>query len=108
MIAVTVFMNNSDYCGFVCKGHAGYSVSGKDIVCAAVSALVINTANSIETLTKSKVSMKVEEDDGFIQFDFVSSEKEKTNLLMESFILGLKGIQKDYKNRYLNIEFKEV
>ena len=28
------------------KGHAGYAEEGQDIVCAAVSALVINTVNS--------------------------------------------------------------
>ena len=33
------------------RGHAGYAEEGQDIVCAAVSALIINTVNSLETFT---------------------------------------------------------
>ena len=34
------------------QGHAGYAEPGQDIVCAAVSALVINTINAIEAFTE--------------------------------------------------------
>ena len=33
------------------KGHAGYDEYGKDIVCAAVSVLTVNMANSVEKFT---------------------------------------------------------
>ena len=32
--------------------------NGQDIVCAAVSALIINTVNSLETFTKEKFQAK--------------------------------------------------
>ena len=49
MIDVTLFQNDSgDYVGFRMTGHAEYAEYGSDIVCAAVSVLVINTINSVE------------------------------------------------------------
>ena len=36
---------------FVVEGHAEYDVPGKDLVCAAVSAVTFGTNNSIESLT---------------------------------------------------------
>ena len=38
--------------GFDLEGHAGYSEAGTDIVCAAVSVLVINTINAVEMYTE--------------------------------------------------------
>lgn len=52
MIEVTVYKTmRHEYAGFDMSGHAGYDDIGKDIVCAAVSVLVINTLNSIERFT---------------------------------------------------------
>ena len=47
MITITVKKRNGNYLEFVSKGHAGYAEEGQDIVCAAVSVLVINTVNSL-------------------------------------------------------------
>ena len=45
MIEVKVYNN-----GFTITGHAGYDVMGKDIVCAAVSALSQTCVISLEIL----------------------------------------------------------
>ena len=48
MIHVTIYENQKhEYTAFNCIGHAQYGEPGEDIVCAAVSVLVINTINSI-------------------------------------------------------------
>ena len=48
MIEITRIKNEQgENVGFRCYGHAGFARHGKDIVCAAVSALVLNTINSI-------------------------------------------------------------
>ena len=39
---------NGEYRGFNCIGHSGYAERGEDIVCAAISVLVINTINSLK------------------------------------------------------------
>ncbi|MCQ4871882.1 ribosomal-processing cysteine protease Prp [Blautia producta] len=38
--------------GFDTSRHAGYAKQGEDIICAAISALVINAVNSIEEFTE--------------------------------------------------------
>ena len=46
MIKATIYKTGRhEYAGFDISGHAEYSESGSDIVCAAVSAIVINTIN---------------------------------------------------------------
>ena len=46
MITIKVRKKNGSYEEFISKGHAGYAEAGQDIVCAAVSALIINTVNA--------------------------------------------------------------
>ena len=52
MITITILQDHEDAVGFHCIGHSGYAEAGSDIICAGVSALVINTINSIETFTE--------------------------------------------------------
>ena len=85
MIQATVLKDSRDsgnvlYRGIVIEGHAGYAEEGEDIICAAVSALAINFYNSVE----------------------------KSQHLMNSLILGLQNIEKDYGRTYIIIRFKEV
>ena len=51
MINITVKKRNGSYLDFLSRGHAGYAEEGQDIVCAAVSALIITTVNSLEKFT---------------------------------------------------------
>ena len=52
MIKISFFTNDdNEITGFDFSGHAGFAESGNDIVCAAVSALVFTTVNSIDQLT---------------------------------------------------------
>ncbi|MGI6008191.1 MAG: ribosomal-processing cysteine protease Prp [Ruminococcus sp.] len=106
MVNITVFVKNRDYVGIESKGHAGYGEEGSDIVCAAVSALLINTVNSIEKFTGDDFSG--EQGDGFLAFRFTDKISEKSKLLMDSLMLGLETIQQNYGSSYLKITSKEV
>ena len=106
MITVTVSKKNNSYISFVSEGHAGYAEEGQDIICAAVSALVINTVNSLEQLTKD--SIKAKEKDGFVSFTFTAPISEGGTLLMNSLLLGLTEIEHSYSKRYLKVKVKEV
>lgn len=109
MIQVTITKNkNGKYIGFDCIGHAGYADAGEDIVCAGVSALVINTVNSIASYTQEKFSVDTDEDTGKIQIRFSHPAKHDANLLMNSLVLGLTGIQEQYGANYMTLNFKEV
>ena len=106
MVTATVVKDPSGYVSFECKGHAGYLKRGKDIVCSAISMLTINTANSIMTLTATRID--AEERDGFISWRFEETPDEKAALLMDSMLIGLGSVIEEYGKKYLKLEIKEV
>ena len=107
MITFTVYKNKSgQYKGFDCKGHAGYAESGHDIICAGVSALVINTINSIESFTTDDFTADSNEEQGI--FLRLTDPGEKTTLLLDSLVLGMEGIKNDNDGEYIKVIFREV
>ena len=108
MITITILQDHEDAVGFHCTGHSGYAEAGSDIICAGVSALVINTINSIETFTEDSYHIDTEETSGLIDFRLDQKAGHDTQLLMKSMVLGLQGIQNDYGNEYIILDFKEV
>ena len=78
------------------------------MICAAVSVLVINTVNSLETLAAEKLHVTQNQEDGFLRCEFPVGLSPKGSLLMDSMILGLQGIVKQYGNKYLQVNVEEV
>ncbi len=109
MTTITITKSkNGNYKQVVCKGHAGYADSGSDIVCAAVSMLVINTVNSLEALTDTAMQVEAEETSGMISFCFPQKPDEGGRLLLDSMILGLQNVVSEYGTKYVKLKFKEV
>ena len=104
MIKACVSLKENKYNGFTCSGHAGYGYKGNDIVCAAVSTLVINTANAIEKFTDCNFKSENKGDE--IVYKFNDIPDEKASLLMDTLVLGLKEIQKEYGKKYLDLVIK--
>ena len=101
--------NKNEYKGFTCMGHAGYAKRNQpDILCAAISALVTNTINSLEELAGEQMNVVSNEETGFIRCDFESSLKEKSAFLLDSMVYGLKTLSNDYGTKYLQVKFEEV
>ncbi len=74
-------------------GHAGCGEHGKDIVCAAVSALVQNLTGSMKALTEDPISVLMEPGHVNIAYGDLS---ERGRLLMDSFFLGVCSIADSY------------
>lgn len=110
MIQITIYKNKKhEYMGFDADGHAGFDDSGHDIVCAAVSALVINTINSVERFTSDKTSSVSDEEKGRVEFRFLNSPSQDAELLLKSMILGVEEIENSREyDSYIDIIFKEV
>ncbi|KIR01410.1 putative ribosomal protein [Lachnospiraceae bacterium TWA4] len=105
MIEVVLYQNkDNELYGFWTKGHAEYEDYGKDIVCAAVSALSINTVNSIESFTQAKC--KTECNDGDLKFCLLTKDSKEAQLLLKSFALGVSQIEEDYGSKYIKISYK--
>lgn len=109
MIRILIYRERSGIVkGFECHGHAGYSEYGTDIVCAAVSALVINTVNSIQTFTNDRCELSNDEKKGSIKLEFTGSPSEKSRLLVDSLELGIKNIEFDYGHEFVRLQIREV
>ena len=107
MIRVIFYKDSrGEYIGFSFAGHAGYARAGRDIVCAAVSALCLNTVNAIRTFTKDSVRMKTDERAGVIKLRFTGTVSPESKLLTDSLRLGLEGIKRDNHSRYLSVMTK--
>ncbi len=102
MIQVQVFKEYGRYKRFTIDGHAGYAEEGEDIICAAVSALVINAINSLEAFTEDAFTCDCK--DGQIKsWEFTSDISTASELLMDSLMLGLGNIAEAYGEEYLKI-----
>lgn len=88
MIAVSVRKD-----GIEIHGHAGYAETGKDIVCAGVTALVQGLIKSIEDLTSDQIQYDITPGRADIHFKDLS---EAGKLLVDSFFLGICGIAQDF------------
>lgn len=96
MIVVKVREN-----GLTIDGHAGYAEKGKDIVCAAVSALAQGVVHSLSVLTDDETSVEVE--DGHIKLEY-ENLSERGQLLMDSFFIAVSDIQDAYGEEYVQIQ----
>ncbi len=89
------------------SGHADFDEYGKDIICAAVSALAINFANSVDAFSDDAFCGEAEESGNF-RFVFPEEISPASQLLTRSLILGLESIRDQYGEEYINFRFREV
>ncbi len=109
MIQITFHRTRTgDYHGFICSGHAGYGAYGEDIVCAAVSALVINTINSLDKITGEAMDVTTDEESGTIRCFFERPLQETSRVLLDSLVLGLTRIEEQYGKKHCRLHYKEV
>ncbi len=109
MIQVVIWKDSGQQIrGIDLEGHAGYGEEGEDIVCAAVSVLVLNMANSVEAFTEDGFSGEAAPEGGGFSFRFTGEISPESKLLMDSLILGLNQIREEYGEQYINIRLKEV
>ena len=95
MIAVSVQKD-----GIKIHGHAGYAETGKDIVCAGVTALIQTLIRSMQGLTRDKVEYEVSPGRADIQYGNLSEEGK---LLVDSFFIGICLIADEFPE-YVRIE----
>jgi hypothetical protein len=123
MVRVIITKQNGAYKSFICSGHAGFApdqTSGRsgikrlfkpqgDVVCAGVSAIVINTVNCLQDLLHEDIGCDYDsEEGGLITCVFRSTPTHEASLLIDSMIHGLTWIRKEYGERYLTFEIEEV
>lgn len=115
MIIAKIYKDKMSYIRrYSIKGHAGYADYGKDIVCAAMSILAQTTLLSLVEvcgLDENTIKYSIDEKSGFIDVelpkDIEISILEKTQILLESLIVGINSIVESYPE-YVTLENGEV
>ncbi|GEM_PF-166862 len=117
-VQVCFYKKNNCIIGFSAVGHAGrrkpkmrlwqlfhkkdkeYAAQSEygNIVCAGISALLLNTTRSLIALTDTVIDVQSEET-GLLRCSVIRGHNEKTALLMESLILGIQEIAREYPKR---------
>lgn len=110
MIYVTIERLSQEHAqiqSFVVEGHAQYDEPGKDLVCAAVSAITVGTVNSIEKLTGVLPISEMER--GLLDVTLpggnapLNETGKQVQLLLESMLVMLQTIEETYGD-YITIE----
>ncbi|MBS7176260.1 MAG: ribosomal-processing cysteine protease Prp, partial [Clostridiales bacterium] len=68
--------------GITVTGHAGYAEPGKDIVCAAVSALLQTFIESVNKQTTGKLKCDIRAGNALVRYGNLSAD---VKLLLDSF-----------------------
>lgn len=98
--------NNGKYKGFRVIGHANYAEHGKDIVCAAISAVTQAIVIGISEVVGASSKVTIDKEKGLIEVDVSESDYElieKVDTLIETMQISLAHIETQY-SEYLTVE----
>ena len=105
MISIEIFRDrDGNILGLRSRGHADYAESGSDVVCAAVSMLVINSLNAIEKFSSTGVKLNdKDQEEGVIDVNFTDLPDEKAEIILDTMLLGLEDVAAQYGKKYLKL-----
>ena len=115
MTTVTFMKREGVYYGFTEKGHAGFEDSGKDIVCAALSAMTMLIINAIEVSYASDVEYTVDDETADISViargalsEFEEDERKRYAIsgLIQAYYFQLNDMLEDYYE-FIEVNEKE-
>ena len=86
------------------RGHADYGVKGKDLVCAAVSAIGVGGLNSLDKMARETVSDELSE--GNIVIQIITADLTQQNIL-KTMLYQLETVEYKY-SKYIQITKQEV
>lgn len=106
MTKLVFFKSGEKYIGFRCSGHSGYSESGGDIVCAAVSTAIQFVSAYLLEYYGDVIIFHADEDKGIIELKCKCSfgEADRHLYILECFA---KQLHEQYTD-YFDFDFMEV
>ena len=95
MIRCEFFTENDRITGFTVSGHSGYEESGKDIVCAYVTAVVTMAEATINDVCGAKAKVRVKDEQARITLTLPAScdEEESVQAVLAGMLLYLCGLR---------------
>ncbi|MDO4779204.1 MAG: ribosomal-processing cysteine protease Prp [Tissierellia bacterium] len=112
MTKVTIYKDTDILTGFKVEGHALYDIEGKDILCAAISVLTINSINTITEILKLEDYIEYAVGEVYISLDIDTEDLDErqlrdTQVVLKGFELGVTSLLEDYSEK-LNLDYREV
>ena len=100
MIRCEFFTEDERIAGFTVSGHSGYEESGKDIVCAYVTAVVTMAEATINDVCGAKAKVRVGENEARITLKLPKScdEEETVQAVLAGMMVTLINLQEDYSD----------
>ena len=92
------FTEDDRITGFSVSGHSGYAESGKDIICAAVSAVVTMAEATINDVCGAKAKVRVKDEDARVTLTLPTScdEEDAVQAVLAGMMLTLSALRDDY------------
>ena len=92
------FTEDERITGFSVSGHSGYAEAGKDIVCAAISAIVTMAEATINDVCGAKAKVRVKNEDARVTLTLPAScdEEESVQAVLAGMMLTLCSLRDDY------------
>ncbi|MGN0566390.1 MAG: ribosomal-processing cysteine protease Prp [Candidatus Limousia pullorum] len=90
---------------FSIKGHSGYSESGSDIVCAAVSSAAYMAVNTITDVIGAKPEIDLS--DGFLVLKLSLQDALKCSVITEGLKLHVLALSEQYQD-FIKVKISEV
>ena len=89
MIRLVFHSEGARITGFTCEGHSGLEESGKDVLCAAVSAAVTLVEATINDVLGTGASVKVDDDVPRVELSLPPSSGEEQEDASQAILTGL-------------------
>ena len=100
MIKIKLLKRGNDFDKIIIKGHAMYDDFGKDIVCAAVSSIVITSINACLSIDAN--SLNYDDNEG-LEIEIKKNDM-VTYKIIDNMISNLKELERAYPK---NVQIKE-
>lgn len=106
MIKVELIHKKDKLFGFKVYGHSGYDISGRDIVCAAVSSITQSVIIGLNKVICDNFCYCVDKKKPLVYVnisDYKESDIEKAQILLNTFKYTLRELVNEYRN-YIKIK----
>ena len=95
MTKVSIVYKGKGLASLSVSGHAGTNVAGKDLVCAAVSAICFGALNAIEDIDND-FDYEVDQEEANIRLAPKGAISDHDETVLETLIIQLKTIEASY------------
>ncbi len=103
MIHISLKLHDEKIQSMQISGHAGYADKGKDLICAAVSAISFGLCNALDQM---KSDCNIDLKDNFIEIQ-VNHDSLETQTILKTALIQFETVE-EISSQYIEIQKTEV